>query len=119
MATTYEWEFPAFDAYPTEAGETDVVYTVHYTYTATDGEHVGSVYGTVGVTYEAGSPFTPFNQLTKEQVTGWVTEALGEETVAAMKTNVDDQIENQINPKSVTLTPPWAVPLGPTPIEAK
>ena len=108
MATTYEWQFPAFDAYPQEAGETDVVYTVHYTYTATDGEHTGSVYGTVGVIYEAGSPFTPFNQLTNEQVTGWVTDALGAETVAAMKVNVDGQIENQINPKSVTLPPPWA-----------
>lgn len=108
MATTYEWNFPAFDAYPIEAGETDVVYTVHYTYTATDGEYVGSVYGTVGVTYEAGSPFTPFADLTKDQVEGWVVDALGEETVAAMKASVDGQIENQINPKSVTLPPPWA-----------
>ena len=110
MATQYEWNFPAFDAYPQEAGETDVVYTVHYTYTATDGEYVGSVYGTVGVTYEAGSPFTPFADLTKDQVEGWVVDALGEETVAAMKANVDGQIENQINPKTITLSPPWATP---------
>ena len=108
MTITYTWGFPAFDAYPQEAGETDVVYTVHYTYTADDGEgHVGSVYGTVGVTYEAGAPFTPFNSLTKDQVTGWVTDALGAETVAAMKVNVDGQIAEAISPTKVSLPPPW------------
>lgn len=108
MATTYNFNFPAFDCYPTEAGEDDVIYTVHWTYTATDGDYVGSVYGTVGVTYEAGEPFTPFSQLTEAQVQGWVEAAMGEEQLAAMKANVDGQIENQKNPKTVTLSPPWS-----------
>ena len=108
MATQYKWTFPAFDAYPQSEGEKDVIFTIHYTYTADDGAgHVGSVYGTVGVTYQAGEPFTPFAQLTEPQVQAWVETALGEETVAAMKLNVDGQIENQINPKIVTLPPPW------------
>lgn len=107
MATTYKFSFPALDCYPEKDGEQDCVFTIHWVYTATDGEHVGSVYGTVGVTYEAGEPFTPFNQLTEAQVQGWVEDALGEEQLAAMKANVDGQIEDQKNPKTVTLTPPW------------
>ena len=107
MATTYTWQFPALDCYPQAEGETDVVFTIHWRYEATDGDYVGSVYGTVGVTYEAGEPYTPFNQLTEAQVQGWVEDALGEEQLAAIKANVDGQIENQINPTTVSLTPPW------------
>lgn len=108
MATTYTWNFPCLDAYPEADGEQDVVFCVHYTYTADDGEgHVGSVYGTVGVTLDAEEPFTPYADLTEAQVQGWVEEALGAETVAAMKVNVDGQIENQINPKTISLPPPW------------
>jgi len=117
MATQYTWNFPTLDAYPQAEGETDVIFTVHWVYTATDGEHVGSVYGTVGVTYEAGEPFTPFNQLTEAQVQGWVEDALGEEQLAAMKANVDGQIENQINPPIVTPPLPWApAPTPPEPV---
>jgi len=108
MATTYTWGFPCLDAYPEADGETDVVFCVHYTYTADDGEgHVGSVYGTVGVTLDAGAPFTPFADLTEAQVQGWVEDALGAETVAAMKLNVDGQIAEAISPTKVTLAPPW------------
>lgn len=108
MATTYTWNFPTLDAYPEVDGETDVVFCVHYTYTADDGEgHIGSVYGTVSVTLDAEAPFTPFADLTEAQVQGWVENALGAETVAAMKVNVDGQIENQINPKTISLPPPW------------
>lgn len=107
MATQYTWQFPALDCYPQEAGETDVVYTIHYVLNGTDGTYNGSVYGTVGVTYTAGEPYTPFNELTEAQVQGWTEEALGEETVTAMYANIDGQIENQINPKSISLPPPW------------
>lgn len=109
----YNWTFPALEAYPEHGGETDVVFTVHYRLDGTDGEHTAGVYGTVGVTFEGGSEFTPFADLTKDQVEGWVVDALGEETVAAMKTNVDGQIENQINPKTITLSPPWVQPTPP------
>ena len=108
MTITYTWQFPTLDCYPQEAGETDVVFCVHYTYTADDGEgHVGSVYGTVGVTLDASAPFTPFADLTEAQVQGWVEDALGAETVAAMKVNVDGQISEAISPTKVTLPPPW------------
>lgn len=107
---TYSWNFTAFDCYPQAEGETDVVFTIHYTYLGTDGEHTASVYSTVPVTYQAGDPYIPFNELTPEIVTGWTVEALGAEQVAAMQTNIAGQIEQQINPSQVTLPPPWTTP---------
>jgi hypothetical protein len=96
------------DCYPEQDGETDVVFTCHWTLSATDGTYNGSVYGTVGVTYEAGTPYTPYADLTEAQVVGWVKDALGEEQVAAYEANVAQQIANQINPPVVTPPLPWS-----------
>jgi hypothetical protein len=108
MAITYTWDINAMDAYPDHAGQTDVVFTVHWTLVGTDGTHAASVYGTVGVTYEAGSPFTQYSALTKDEVTGWVINSLGEEKVTELETNVSNQISNLINPPVITPPLPWA-----------
>ena len=108
MSVTYTWSFPTLTAYPSDAGQTDVVFQIHWVLTGTDGNgHTGSVYGTVGVTYTAGEPFTPFAQLTESQVQGWVTSALGATQVSALEASIDQQIQQQIAPTSVNLTPPW------------
>jgi len=69
------------------------VTTVHYTVSAVDGDFTASTYGTVGYT-EEGS-FTPYNQLTKDIVVGWVQTSLGKDTVEAALTA---QIDAQKNP---------------------
>jgi hypothetical protein len=109
MANTYTWSFPALDAYPQHEGQTDVVFTVHWILNGIDGNgHDGSVYGTVAVTYNAGSPFTPFAQVTKDQVYNWVIAALGAEKVTELQANIDKQIQEKANPTVVSLSPPWA-----------
>jgi hypothetical protein len=77
------------------------VVTVHYTVNAVDGEFTASSYGTVGYTQEDKS-YTPFADLTKEQVIGWVKDSLGQETV---ETALAAQIEAQKNPVQVSGLP--------------
>jgi hypothetical protein len=72
------------------------VTTVHYTVSAIDGDHAASTYGTVSYTQEPGS-YTPFEQLTKEQVVGWAQESLGKDEVEA---GLAAQIDAQKNPVS-------------------
>ena len=108
MAITNTWSVVQMDAYPELDGETDVVFTVHWTLNGTDGTYAGSVYGSVGVTLDPDAPFTPYASLTQAQVVGWVQDALGEEQVAAYEANVAQQIENQINPPVVTPPLPWS-----------
>jgi hypothetical protein len=96
------------DAYPELDGQADVVFTVHWQLNGTDGTYNGSVYGSVGVTLDEGSAFTPYASLTQAQVVGWVQAALGEEQVASYEANVAQQIENQINPPVVTPPLPWS-----------
>lgn len=107
MATEYTWTIAQLDCYPEYEGNTDVVATAHWRLTGVDGEHTGSVYGTVGLTLGPDAPFTPFADLTEAQVVGWVKDALGEETVAAHEANIDKQIADQANPPVVRPTLPW------------
>lgn len=108
MTITNTWTVTAMDCYPEHGGQTDVVFTVHWTLSGTDGTYSGSVYGTVVVTYTAGSPYTPYADLTQDQVIGWVQAALGAEQVAAYEANVAAQIADQVNPPVVTPPLPWS-----------
>ena len=111
MAVTNTWNVVQMNAYPTEDGDVDVVFNVHWTLTGEQfvgGEPlIGSVYGSQAIVLDAEAPFTPYADLTLEQVVGWVQTALGAEQVAAYEANVAQQIENQINPPVVTPPLPW------------
>jgi hypothetical protein len=108
MTVTNTWNVQQMDAYPEYEGHTDVVFTVHWTLTGTDGEHAAGVYGTVGLTLDPEATYTPYASLTQAQVIGWVQDALGEEQVASYEANVAQQIEDQIDPPVVTPPLPWA-----------
>ena len=106
MAVVNTWDVVQMDCYPEVDGEQDVVFTVHWRLNGVDGEYAGSVYGSVGVTLDAEAPFTPYNELTEEQVLGWVW-ANGVDKDAS-EANVAQQIENQKNPPVVSPPLPWA-----------
>ena len=108
MANTYTWVIEQMNCAAQEDGKTDVVMTVHWRQNATDGTYNATVYGTVGLTYTAGSPFTPYANLTQQQVIGWVQSALGTEQCAQLTANLDQQIADQVNPPVVTPPLPWA-----------
>lgn len=112
MAVTNTWGVVQLDCYPEYEGEMDVVFVCHWNLTGTETvdstTYTGYVYGSVGITLDEGSTFTPYDQLTEAQVIGWVQDALGEEQVAAYEANVAQQIANQINPPVVTPPLPWA-----------
>jgi len=108
MATTYNWTISAMDCVPQEDGHTDVVVTAHWTVSATDGTYNASVYGTQSFTFDSTKSFTPYADLTQEQVVGWVQEGMGIDAVTALQENLDTQIANQINPPIVTPPLPWA-----------
>jgi hypothetical protein len=107
MANTYTWVIEQMDCYPEADGYTDVVFTVHWRLNGTDGQYAGTVYGSVPVSYTQGEPFTPYADLTQEQVVGWVQAALGPEQVAENEANVATQIANQVTPPVVTPPLPW------------
>ena len=124
MAIVYSWDCKTVDCYPTKDEQgvilDDVVYNIHWRLTGTEEsggeEYSATVIGTQTVTAEDIDPdtFIPFDELTNEIATGWCTAAMGPEQVASLETSVANQIADQINPKSITLTIGQPVPPVPT-----
>lgn len=106
---TYTWQFPQLETYPTLQDKTNVVFTVHWRLRGEDElGNSAEVYGSVGLApYDDEGQFVEFADLTEETVIAWVESALGEEQVTQCKQNLDDQIEVIVNPKSISLPPPW------------
>jgi hypothetical protein len=104
--TEFTWTINAMDCYPTEGGETDVVFTVHWTCSGTDGTYTSSVYSICSVPMPTGT-FTPYADLTQEQVLGWIWDNGVDKD--ATEAAVQQQIDNEINPPVVTPPLPWAI----------
>ena len=111
MANTYTWDCKTVDVYPTHDSNSDVVYNVHWRLNAesdqqdADGNNYSaSVYGTHSVNADDITNFIPFADLTNDTVTGWVTTGMGDDEVASLKSGLDSDIDNQINPTSETKT---------------
>lgn len=105
MSATITWSITAMDCYPQAEGQTDVVFTVHWTCAGVQDTYTASVYSTCPVTYTQGSPYTPYADLTQDQVLGWIW-ASGVDQ-AATEAAVQQQIDNQINPPVVQPPLPW------------
>jgi hypothetical protein len=103
--TNITWTITAMNCYPTVGSETDVVFTVHWTCSGTDGTYTSSVYSTCSVPTPTDGSFTPYDQLTQDQVLGWVW-ANGVDKDAT-EAAVQQQIDNQINPPVVSPKLPW------------
>tara|TARA_B100000902_G_C27143479_1_gene829909 strand:+ start:555 stop:875 length:321 start_codon:yes stop_codon:yes gene_type:complete len=102
---TYTWNNKTVDTYPSLEGNSDVIFNVHWRLTGTDdSDNIGSVYGTQSLETSDLSDFTAFEDITEEDINGWVEEALGEEKVDELKANIDAQIEEKVNPTVVTKT---------------
>jgi hypothetical protein len=107
MSVTNTWVVEQMNCYPQAEGQTDVVFTVHWRINATDGTYTATSYGSTNVTYKAGTPYTPYNQLTQDQVIGWVQTVLGEEEVISLEASLAANIADQAHPPIVTLPLPW------------
>jgi len=108
MSVSYQWNFSALDVElgPDADDHTDVVYTIHWRYSATDEEdppHTATAIGTASVTWEDGDPWIPYADLVQSDIEGWTIEQITEEGVEAMQASFDAQIEEQINPTHETM----------------
>ena len=112
--TTFNWTVTSMQAYPQAESQTDVVFQVFWNCNRTeiDGtdpdtaqSYTGSVNGSTPVQYTKGEPYTPYNQLTQDQVLGWVYES--GVSKADTEAQVQAQIDAKKNPPVVTPPLPW------------
>lgn len=111
---TITWAVTELKCYPEVSGLTDVVFNATWSCTGTDGTFDGVVNGTCAlppadplVIDEAYPNFTPYTQLTQDQVLGWIW--ANDISKSAIEAAVEQQIQNQINPPVVTPPLPWSI----------
>ena len=110
MTTTFTWSIPANGvatiSYP---DRTDTVVQVRYTLTATDGINTESINGLVKLEPSYGDAFTPYEDLTQEQVIEWVKSAIREVDLEHYKLRLTMFLEQKANPpvRPIIKPAPW------------
>ena len=99
-----EWNCKTVDYYNHEHnGHKQVIYNVHWQVTKKDGEYSEGMYGVQSLNTDDIQDFVLFEDVTSEIVEGWVKLAMGEEKVSNIEDGLDQLIEDQKNPTSVTV----------------
>jgi len=103
MAAT--WTVSSMERTLTDGALSDVVTTLHWQCTDSDGEHHGRCYGTVGLSAPDADSFTAYADISEADAIAWAKAAIGEEQVEAYEASVASQIERKKNPVSGTGVP--------------
>lgn len=106
----YTWNFNPLESYPTASGHTDVVFRIHWQLYGSTGSYQASSIGVETVSYDTGSVFIPFEELTFDTVYNWITASMGMDQINALTASLAQQIEDKINPPVLIQQPPWLVP---------
>jgi hypothetical protein len=99
MADTCKWSIAQLE----RIFSSGAVYTVHWVATATRNLVSGdklttNSYGSIGLEKPDSENFTLYDELTEDQVLGWVFAALGDEKVESICNNLTGQLDAQQSP---------------------
>jgi hypothetical protein len=107
MTTEITWRVSQLDCLPESPEGVDYVVTAHWQCSGVDGDYSGQVYSTCSFSVVQGQTFTPYEDLTQDQVLGWIwSNGVDKDSAEAA---VEQQIENQKNPPIVSPPLPWSV----------
>jgi len=109
MTISYIWTINSMESYPQAEGQTDVVVKVNYSCEATDGTYSAAVAGMTELKLDPDAPYTPYADLTEEQVVGWVKSVLGVEGVENRQNAAEQTLAYRFY-HPVTLPNPWDAP---------
>ena len=123
MAITYKWTINALDAKISHDGKTNVVDTIHWSYSASESEaaasegeipniHSASSIGTYSLEYDADN-FIEYDNLVESDVISWLEASLD---VESMRASLDAQIELLKTPVNTTFHSPFIESVE-TPVE--
>lgn len=104
--TTITWNISQLDCVPQAPEGADYVVTAHWQCSGVDGQYSGQVYSTTSFAVVQGTSFTPYADLTQDQVLGWCW-ANGVDKDAT-EAAVEQQIQEKIAPTVQTPPLPWA-----------
>lgn len=115
----FSWFISQLDSIPSLDGMDKVISVIHYRaqkvcneieveWNQLPGNFTADQYGALSVDAPHEASFTPYDEVTKEMVEGWLTSSLDCEAIEA---NLDAQIQNFLNPPIVAYALPWNDPI--------
>ena len=110
MSVTFTWSVHPNGLRVKEVnGNPDTVINVDFKITATDGTHTVDMPNSVELKPVAGAPFTPFGQLTEQQVIEWVKAAIPADRIARFEQMLTQRLAMRVNPPVMAMPKmaPW------------
>jgi len=104
MAITYTWDTKNVDTYPTKSGKSDVIFKVYWELTGVDDtseKNSSSLTGAEEIDTSDLSSFKEFADLKESDVTGWVEDILGTDSINNYKTRIESEIQEKATPTVV------------------
>jgi len=118
MAVNFSWKISALDLSKTHEQFEDLILNVHWRLEATDDvdDLTVDVFGADSLEEPEAGVFTPFSEVTKEMVVGWLEakfsipsseEESGKTRLQRLHELLNKQLEEKRQPKIITSSPPW------------
>ena len=114
MDISYNWEFPIIGVYPQQYDRTDMVYTVVWklfaSTIANSITYTTGATGTIDVIYNPLAEWVDLSNLTSAELQHWVEDQMEIDnpgSLIALKANLDQTLQNDVNNTMVMMEPPW------------
>jgi hypothetical protein len=105
------WNILNLECKTSENGLSKVVSRIQWSCIATttheEKEYTTEIHGPVELSSPDPNNFVAYESLTKEQVVEWLLEALGEKPLQEITAQLQSNLDEQINPTTVNLKPPF------------
>jgi len=103
--TTFTTTITNMHTMPQVDGQTNVVVNVRFQISGVDGQYTANAKGNQECALNPGQQFTPYDQLTQEQVIGWLDPQMISNLQACVRGLINIQITPPVSPTNQTL--PW------------
>ncbi len=105
---TYSWTINSLGSYPEYQGEQNVVFVIYASYSGTNGRFGAGIYLSQSLILDKNGPFTPYAELTEQQVMGWLLAAITPEQISQMQADIAKQISADEQNSFIQLPLPWS-----------
>jgi hypothetical protein len=104
----YSYKIMNIYCYPTYEGQENMVFNVQWIYSGTDGTYSSNLDGTTTIPFNPDIEYTPFDELTEEQVISWVEQNIDPALLSEIRAKIEADILGQSSPPPV-INPilPW------------
>lgn len=108
MDITYSFKVTNIYCYPSYRSLDNLVFTVLWDYTGTNGSISSNVLGNTAIPYDPNAEYTPYQSLTEQEVIGWIEQYIDPEVLQNAKDLIASRIEEASNPPTI-INPklPW------------